>query len=85
MLGFVMRMEASGGHCNTKVKSWLAEVRAVIEAERTALSAVGNVKAFAKWTWFKWNLEDNLTRINPMVLESDGPPGDDKTASPDRA
>ena len=80
MLGFVMRTEAAAGRFNINVKSWLEHVRAVIEAERAALCKDRKVKALAKWTWFKWNLEDALTRINPKLVESDGPPEELATA-----
>jgi hypothetical protein len=73
-MGFVMRTHAAGGQFDSRVKGWLAHVRAVIQEERAALTAAKNVRALSKWDWFNNNFEQNLLRMNPQLLESDTPP-----------
>lgn len=73
MLGFVLRTEAAGGRSNLMVKSWIADVRAAIQAELRALNTTQNVRAASKWAWFDNNFERNLERIPPDILELNTP------------
>jgi len=62
---FLYRMTPSR-QVDPRIKPWLAEVRNIVEQERSALS---DPKASAAWTWFRTQLEEQARRLPPGAVE----------------